>query len=387
VNAEFFSTSNLTRLFLRICLIALALVVVAEIILWSFFRAPVNPMLTMRMKNKIPGLKEVVTLHINGDQQLRSINWTAGPREPGTLRILCIGGSATVGQLQNAQDTWWGQLAVLIQEKMPGTKIEVGANAAGGMHALPTVKWATSFLDDWKPDIIISNLGASDVMTQPLQYKYDASAFSLLPSANRERSAIKQMLLKVSQLAKWSRVRNARSDAAHIEYQIGSQDYFTDSFARARKELAKLPPIPNPFRLSDADPRNEYLDALKQLLDHAKGAGATLMLTGEPNLCHESMDEASEALRCTFMPKSAGEGNMVVRVDSAWVEREIRRYQEVAEKLAADNQLTFLDLNGEVPQNPAHFVTETIVTDEGARVMANLLLPKVLPIAQKLTSK
>ena len=385
MNADFFSTANLTRLFIRICVIVLALFLVTELVLWIFFRAPSNPTMTMRLKNTLPGLKESVTLTVDPDEQLRSINWTKGTKAPGTVRILCIGGFATLGQFQNTADTWWGQLAAKLEEKLPNVKIEIGANGSGGNLALPGAKWSSAFVQEWKPDIIITSLGAGDVLNQPLEYSYDANRFSNIASGKRERGGMKELLLKVSQLAKWSRVRNARSDAARVEYQIGSKDYYTENFAKMRTEFAKMAPIPNPFRLSDADPRNEYADALKQIIEQAKATGATLLLTGEPNLCHEGMSPEAAAQRCMFMPKSSGQGNMVVKADSAWVEREIRRFQEVAEKLASENQLTFVDLNGMVPQTPQHFLNETILTDEGAKTMADLLLPKVLPLVQKVS--
>ena len=387
MNADFFSTSNLLKLCIRICLGILALVLVVEIVLWLFFRATVNPVMTIHLRNKIPGMKEQVTLAVNSDEQMRSLNWTTGQKAPGSVRILCVGGNATLGQFQNAEDTWWGQLAKMLEEKVPGTKIEIGANGAGGMLALTGAKWVGSFVQDWQPDIIITNLGAGDVLTQPFEYRYDAKLYDRLPSFKRERSGVKELLLKVSQLARRSRASNAKSDAARLEYQIGAENYFTDNYDKIRTEYAKLQTIPNPFRLSDADPRSEYLDGLKKLADQAEAVGATLILTGEACVCKELMDDATARLRCTLMPASPGAQNKVVKVSSEWVVREIRRFHESTETLAAEKKLAFLDLNEIVPQDPEHFVTETILTDRGASVVAEKILPKVLPVVQKIVGK
>lgn len=364
-------------------MVLLGLFLLVEAVLWLFFRAPAAPELTFRLKNTLPGLKESVIFSINKEQQLRTIRWAAGPRQPGTVRLLCVGGHATAGQLQNSEDTWWGQLARSLQEKVPGVNIEVGANATP-FTSLAGAKWASSFMDKWKPDIILVNLGAADILGQPIEYTYSANRFDSLPSARHERTFLKEWALKFSQLAKRMQLSNARQEAAQLEYAMGTPNHFTDHYNKLRTDFAKIAPIPNPFRLSDADPRNEYHDALKQFLSMAKSVNATLILTGEPNLCHMEMSETAEAARCTFVPKSKGE-NLLHRTTPIWVQQELSRFQETAEKFAGDNSLVWYDLNGEVPQNVEHFFNETILTDLGSRKMADLLLPKVLPVVQKRT--
>lgn len=383
MNADFFSTKNLIRLSLRIATVLLGLFLLVEAVLWLFFRAPAAPELSLELKNSLPGLKKSVKFSMNRAEQLRTINWTAGPKAPGAVRILCVGGHATVGQLQNADDTWWGQLASALQEKLAGVKIEVGANTTS-FTSLRGAKWASSFVDDWKPDIILVNLGAADVLGQPIEYSYSANRFDSMPSAKQERSFLKETALKFSQLAKRVRLSRAKTEDAYMANEMGRTDYFSDFYKKLRTDFAKITPIPNTFRMSDADPRNEYHDALQHFLAMAKSVNATLILTGEPNLCHQGMSEAAEAARCTFVPKSRDE-NLQYRTTSMWVQLELNRFQETAEKFAKDNDLVWVDLNGEVPQDVEHFVNETILTDLGAQKMAALLLPKVLPVVQKRT--
>jgi lysophospholipase L1-like esterase len=382
VNADSFSTQNLIKLALRFGIGILALLLVAEVALWAAFRAPTDGQMTLHLKNKISGLQPKVVLNMSQENQLRSINWSPGPRGTNSLRILCVGGLSTFGQLQNAPDTWWGQLGSTLQEKLPGVKVEIGANGASGFLSLVGARWVSTFTKDFQPDLIITNFGVGDVLGQPLDYKYDGSAYASLPIPRRERGAIKNALLKVSQLARWKLASSVSRDTQRAQDMVGDDDFFTDHFTQMRAEFAKIPPIPNPFRLSDADPRNEYLDAIKIINTEANSVGAKLIITGEPGLCRGIMTDEAEALRFTFMPKSRSEGNLAVRVQSEWVERETRRFQEVAQKYAEDNKLTFIELNGEVPQDAVHFVNETILTDAGAKKMAELLLPKILPIAQ-----
>jgi lysophospholipase L1-like esterase len=387
VNADFFSTANLLRLARRLFLIALAVVVLIEVVLWAFFRAPSQSTVTMKFRNQFPGLQEKISFEVNPRQQLRALNWTTGKKADGTVRILCVGGLGTIAQFQNAKDTWWGQLAGMIEEQLPGVKIEIGANATGGAYALHGAKWLATFAPDWQPDIIITNLGAGDASMQPLEYIYDENRLEKLPTPKRDRAAWKELLLKVSQMARWTSVRNEKRDALKQESAVGQENYYTEHFAKMRKEFAKLQTIPNPFRLSDADPRNEYRIALDTILTQSKSIGAQLLLTGEPTLCQEIMSEEADALRCTFMPKSAQEQNLIVKVAPGWVDRETRRFQEVAQELSEKQKVPFVDLNGEVPKDAQHFMNETMLTDLGAKEMAKKILPKALPLVQSVLGK
>jgi lysophospholipase L1-like esterase len=387
VTADTFSTQNLFRLALRFFLGGIVLWLLIEIGLWAAFRAPTERQMTLHLENKIPGLKPKVKIVVNPDQQLRVLNWVSGDRPLGSVRILCVGGFATHGQLQNAEDTWWGQLAKLLEEKLPNTKIEIGANGGTGFMSLLGGRWASTFAKDLQPDLIITNFGAGDVLMQPREYKYDPRAIDSAPQFKRELSGPKRLSLQFSQIARWLRARNTTREQAFFQDRLGADDFFADHFVQARAQFAKLNPIENPFRLADADPKNEYLDGLKTINAVAKEVGAKLILTGEPCLCAELMTDEATALRCTFMPKSAAESSLMMKLQSGWVQREIRRFQEAAEEYAQANQLTFVDLNGQVPQDAKHFVTELLLTDEGAKRAAELLLPKVLPVVQSMAKK
>ncbi len=384
MNADFFSTSNLLKLGRRLFLIVVGLVLLIEGVLWAGFRTPVNPTLTFRFNNQIPGLKGKVTFDVTAVEQMRSRNWEPGSKPAGALRILCVGGMATMGQLQNTEDTWWGQLAALLEEKLPGVKVEIAANAGLPFLAMPGTKWVATFAPEWQPDLIIANFGAGEVLSQLLEYRYSANLFESLPPARRQRSALKEAMIKVSQISRWWVGRDVKYASLRSQAVMGEENYFRDSFNQMRTEYQKLNAIPNPFRLSDADPRNEYRDALKHLLATSQSVGAQLILTGEPCICRELMTPENAALLCTFLPKSPAQPTMMVKVQSGWVEREIRRYQEVAQNLARENQLTFVDLNETILPDADHFVNEMTLTDQGAREMAAQLLPKVWPVVQKI---
>lgn len=385
MTADFFSTSNLVRLARKIFLIGLAIWLVIEVLMWIFVRLPKDKMMTVKLNNQIPGVSQKVTLTFDAETQLRSLNWTPGEKAAGSLRILCLGGNATFAQFQNAPQTWWGQLASQLEAALPGVKVEIGSNATAAT-ALGLTKWAVSHLDAWKPDLVIANVGAGDVLIQPLDYRYDPNRYDYLPSGGVEVAGWKKSLLGVSQIARWFRSRSLKSEMLRTERQIGAENFFTDNMTKMRAEMAKVRAIPNPFRLSDADPRNEYKDAIGRLISETSSRGIKLIVSGEASLCSGSMSPEAEALRTAFIPKSSGE-SALQKVEAGWVEREIRRFQEVAQELATQKNVPFVDLNGEVPQDPAHFINDTAVTDAGAAVIAKLLLPKVLPMAKEISGK
>ena len=64
------------------------------------------------------------------------------------------------------------------------------------------------------------------------------------------------------------------------------------------------------------------------------------------------------------------------------MERELARYATAAEALAAQANLSWLNLNGRVPRDLEHFVNDVILTDQGAAVAARELLPVVEPLAR-----
>ncbi len=385
MNPDAFSTQSLLGLAKRLLLGAAALVLLVELVLWTAFRLPSETPIVVRLDNNLPGLKPKVTLEIDHNS-MRSMNLTAGSKPAGSLRILCVGGNATQGQLQNVEDTWWGRLAVEISQTHGGTRVEIAANGEHSFLSLAGARWLESHAAEFKPDIIIANFGAGEVLTQPLEYTYSSTKYASLPTFRHERAAWKNGLLKVSQIVRRLQASSRRRQGQDLERQVGAEDYFKDGLAKMRAEFARLSPVPNPFRLSDVDPAREYLDALRHLAETAQAVGAQLVISGEPCLASYLISAEELGLCCTFTPKKLGDPSMV-RLDAAWVDREIKRFQEGAKKFAEEKKLPFVDLNTTLPKSKENFVTETILTDAGAAAMAKTLAQVVAPLASKALGK
>ena len=113
-----------SKLLRRLLLAPVVLFLILELILWLFVRIPLEPLKRLDLSNELPGLKPDVRLVF--DRNLtRYLDDAAGNKPPGTIRILCLGGSGTFAMLQNAEDAWWGQLGRQLQAK--GYPVQVAA--------------------------------------------------------------------------------------------------------------------------------------------------------------------------------------------------------------------------------------------------------------------
>ncbi|RYD25606.1 MAG: hypothetical protein EOP86_27080, partial [Verrucomicrobiaceae bacterium] len=159
--------SLLFKILRRTVLALLGLFLVLEAVLWLFARTPVEPLKRLDLSNSIPGLKKEV--RVTFDRHVaRYLDDKNGSKPPGTIRILCLGGSGTLSMLQNAEDTWWGQLGRRLQKQ--GLKVEVaawGQEKAGIVASTPV---AGQLMEEWHPDLVIGNFGFDDVVSQPVKY-------------------------------------------------------------------------------------------------------------------------------------------------------------------------------------------------------------------------
>jgi hypothetical protein len=381
---ELLSSAGLRHLALKILRFGLCAWLVIEAVLWLAFRAPTDGSTTLHLKNSLPGLKEKVTYTFN-ERQMRTLNWTEGEKPVGALRMLCLGGESTLGRLQNAEDTWWGLLAQKISAAHGNVRVEAAANGLAPLTALTAARWASTWAPEVRPDIIFVSLGASDVLMQPIEYRYDPQRYNSLPTGKIERSRWKRFFLSFSQIARWKSANNHRREGERAELTLGAKNYFADSFAEARKRMALTPPVPNPFRMTEADPKNEVLDALKILEELAKSLGAQLIVTSEPCVLQEFMGERESPLRVTFTPRTPTEGAM--RLDSGWAEREIKRYLRDVREWCASRQIPYHDVCDALPKTAENFSTDLILTDKGAEQMAAILEPLATQAAKKALGK
>ncbi|MDB6134004.1 MAG: hypothetical protein JWM59_2247 [Verrucomicrobiales bacterium] len=370
--------SLLFKILRRTVLALLGLFLVLEAVLWLFVRTPVEPLKRLDLSNSIPGLKKEV--RVTFDRHVaRYLDDKNGSKPPGTVRILCLGGSGTLSMLQNAEDTWWGQLGRMLQKQ--GLKVEVaawGQEKAGIVASTPV---AGQLMEEWRPDLVIGNFGFDDVVSQPVKYTYRPDKARRLPPA-AQSSGWKQAVLTVSQTARLGRLWSRNNEAAVLQNQLGRPDRYREVFENVKKSIAKSPFVNPPARPYDNDPLKEYLDGWKILESLAKRHGATLVMTGEAALDSASLTEQQAENLLAWSTVEGGvpsKQTVPFRPSPVWVEQEMERYAAAARDLASELKVTWFNLNGTVPRDPDHFFSDVQLTDKGAAAAAGELLPVIEP--------
>lgn len=373
MHAKFF------KILRRLVLLVLGLFLTLEAVLWLFARTPVEPLKRLDLSNQIPGLKKEV--RVTFDRHVaRYLDDKNGSKPPGTVRILCLGGAGTLSMLQNAEDTWWGQLGRMLQKQ--GLKVEVaawGQEKAGIVASTPV---AGQLMEEWHPDLVIGNFGFDDVVSQPVKYTYRPDKAQHLPPPSRS-AGWKQAVLTVSQTARLGRLWARNNEAAALQNQLGRPDHYKEVFENVKKSVGKSPFVVPPARPDDHDPLKEYLDGWKILESLAKRHGATLVMTGEAALDSASLTgQQAENL----LAWSTVEGGVPLRQtipfrpSPVWVEQEMERYAAAARELASELKVTWFNLNSAIPHDPDHFFSDVQLTDKGAAAAAGELLPVMAPL-------
>ena len=100
------------------------------------------------------------------DLGLRTRTLNTLEKQPGTYRILCIGGSTTDETGKGFADSWPGILEESLQDRMDESgrdiRIELGSWARGGERVRNRYLWATQYVDRLQPDLVICLEGIND---------------------------------------------------------------------------------------------------------------------------------------------------------------------------------------------------------------------------------
>lgn len=359
------------------------LVGLVEASLWLL--APVGKRASHRFEfdNQLPGLKERVSFVIDG-QSLRS--WKpaepAAPARP--VRILVLGGGASVALLQNDEDTWWAQMGAALQKEFPGAQIEVAALAREYCTILQAAKWAEQNLAAFKPDVVVALFGFEDVVSHDADYTYTPGKLASASFDSSTRGPAKEFLVNNSQLCRRLVNRGQKRALTSRLGPLGQRNAYAQRLAAHRQIYAQLPLAYEVERPEGRDPIAEYLDGIRALARLSQQHGAGLVVIGEPSLHRGLMDGGAERLVHRWFALHPDKGDAgAARLDSGWLELQLSRYYTAAEKLCTSLGIPFLDPTRKMPANPATFVDDVMLTDAGATQLAKLVLPVVRPLIEK----
>jgi lysophospholipase L1-like esterase len=381
VEVSKFIPAVLSKIAKRLILVGLVVFLLLEIGLRFFSKLPESPGRRYDLTNEIEGFKTNVALEVESSGE-RTLDWTEGTKPEGTLRILALGGVATFGVLQNAEDTWWGKIHRALQKD--GYQVQTAALGEERLGIVRTVGRASTVIEKIRPDIIIGNFGFDDVIAPPLNYRYDPKAVELANQAAPPRRW-KDAVVRFSHLARLLRKMKASGIEGQMQNEIGRKDYYKKAFTFQQTTIFEnLKVVESVPRDGEGDPLKEYVDGLGALQQLAKRAGAKLILTGEASLHDSVINRTQESSLLVYIPlESPVEGKAsAVRPSPTWVLREMERYAAAAEKFAGEQNIPWLDLNGRVERSLENFFSDVMLTDKGAQKVANELLPLVFSAAK-----
>jgi lysophospholipase L1-like esterase len=219
-----------------------------------------DPLLLWRLK---PNLDHVVwdfTVVSTNSQHLRSLDphQQLKPKQPGTIRIVCLGDSVTFGyrvptvwpEKPTEYDPEWLPYPMLLEKHLreanPGRSIEVITMAVPGYTSHQGLAWLRREIDQLQPDLLTVSFGWNDVSFS------DAA----------DRDAIK---------TNWR--------AVGVRWLIDRSQAFAHATRWLRSRQGSAPGIRTPVtRVSE----QEYLNNFREFIQLAKGKGIGIIILAAP---------------------------------------------------------------------------------------------------------
>ncbi len=287
------------------------------------------------------------------------------PKDAGTFRILCLGGSTTQSDDLAPEDRYPAVLQAILEKEYPSRKFEVfnaGQAFYTTKHSL--IGYAT-YYRRWKPDLILILHGINDLYRSfsPPDYalgEYDdlwrhfyGSAINGARPVPFEKHLWRQLMtLQIGPFP----LKNI-PDAWYSILRSRAVDYPAERYAAF-----------GPFQ--------KYLDALT---DIAQKDGAAVMLLTQPSLYKPVLSPAEEkALRFGSEVCSTLRWGIVLEyANHTSVGRALERFNAGTLQVAESGKLPVLDAAALIPRDLQHFWDDVHYTRAGARLLGELAAKKI----------
>jgi lysophospholipase L1-like esterase len=219
-----------------------------------------DPLLLWRLKPNLDHMVWDFTVVSTNSQHLRSLDphQQLKPKQPGTIRIICLGDSVTFGyrvpavwpEKPTEYDAEWLPYPMLLEKHLrkanPGRSIEVITMAVPGYTSHQGLAWLRREIDQLQPDLLTVSFGWNDVSFS------DAA----------DRDAIK---------TNWR--------AVGVRWLIHTSQAFAHATRWLRSRQDSAPGIRTPVtRVSE----QEYLNNFREFIQLAKGKGIGIIILAAP---------------------------------------------------------------------------------------------------------
>lgn len=348
-----------------------------EAILWSFFPLPYRlDSAPQQYHQNLPGLKSEVTFSKN-EFGVRSLSMRAGEKYPDTIRILCLGASTTEQSTQNIQDTWYGILDRLLNERFQkrGFRIEVAAWGEGGFRVEAACNFCKKELPFLEPDLVVLFWGINDLAfggrpsnqngIWESRWGDETGIFSLI-------RAWKNWLKRHSQLYRRLRLLSFQMSVKKKLREGKFLDWSSANLPILRAKYQQLPYRKEPRR--GPDPLFKFQDGLEELMLCVKGLGSRVIVMSQPVLWEKEMTQEEKEALWFYIQTPEG----AVRADPEWLVREMRRFNNSQKEIAEKHQAVYVPLDQMIPQTLEYFFDDAHFTDKGSRAVASALYPWIV---------
>ncbi|MFV1994030.1 MAG: hypothetical protein ACC661_01240 [Verrucomicrobiales bacterium] len=371
--------SFLKKTALVLFLLGILGIAATETALWLRDPQPDYPPVQLLLASDFPGLRPLAEYALN-EEGLRTINWSAGGKKPGALRVLFIGGGTTDLFMHGAGDTWWGRAVRLVSEAS-NVEIEAAAFGTGPPLILDGARWLQQHGEELEADLVVVDFGLGDVLNEGTEYIYDPDRFERL--GVDERSAWEKFAERYSQTFRYLRVRKLARIFESRRALMSRPGYIDGMLKQRREDYAKLPEIETLKREAAHDPLLEYLDGIDHLVDIGQRSGIALLILGEPLLHGPELGPESRSLLRVSVRTGPDPGDLG-RPDPAWVDAQAARFYAAGAGRAASHGVAFASLHGRIPRSAEAFLDDSLLTVEGCARMGEAVAPMILELVHSL---
>ena len=317
----------------------------AKAILWDVNRMERRYLAYLGFLSK-PGLN-LPTLRTN---QLGFRDEPLAPRQPGEVRVLLLGGSASWGLGASSNDaTVRGALERLLNER-GGARYRVMSGAFLGYTSRQEMTVLTEFLDAFDPDIVVSLTGHNDVYTM----MYDSGSILERPEARMLAEAVTNQLRPMDTLTALRKVGGTLGIWRLVVYA---------------RELANLAPGQTWDVSYDASKSHGLAARVAEFhrisADYSARHGKRHVIVLQPDLysTRKALTKEEAATKGRFTSSARG-------IEVAYP----RNRDDLASSLSALPNATFLDLRDRFDQvaEPV-FIDDCHLVDRGYRLIAEAI--------------
>ncbi len=328
---------------------------------YGFFE--VDPFLQIRPKRNPQFDRE---LHVNDD----SFRGDPVSKDPETFRIFTLGGSTTYSYTLPYWETYPARLEQKLSSAYPKRKIQV-ENAASDWYSSEHLLIRYLFdLKDYKPDLVIVMEAINDLFRSfsPEWWSRPAQAFRrdyshyLGPVASLERIRVKYF--PFTEFLIWKKIRLA-FDCGKDQGMIDPED--PDFYAKVKKYT-------RPVQIREFPSLPVFERNLRMLVRFLKADGVKVILLTQPSIYRPGLTPP-ELAKLYFAPIHCGQNG--VYPDVASMEYGMGLFNDVIRKVAGDSGVALVDLEKEIPKDPAFLSDDVHPTAQATEKEAELIFKKI----------